>query len=113
MIVEMHDHRRQQEPLLAALDGAAPNRAFEAVEEADQIFRRPLAAHVFCESIDPFVRGAEGARRTAANEVIAKRLIGPALRSRTNRRRQFLRSVMRVSHRDVPSSIRILRDAHA
>src|SRR5690349_16956009 len=98
MIVEVNDHRGQDQSLLAPFDRAALDGALETVEEVDQVLGRSQTAHVFGEAVDPLVRRAERARRTTADEVVAEGLFGPPLGTRSNRRCQFLGSMMLVRH---------------
>src|SRR5215510_5156041 len=102
MIVQVHDHSGEQQPLLAAFDWAAPDRPLEAVEEPDQILRRASTAHVLRQTIHALVGGAQRTRRAAADEVIAERLLGPSLSTCTNRRSELFRSVVRISHATLP-----------
>src|SRR5262245_19004312 len=75
MVVEVHDHRRQQEPLFAALDRTTARRAFETVEKRGQVSCRTLPTHVRGEPVHPFVRRTERARCAAADEVVAEGLL--------------------------------------
>jgi hypothetical protein len=78
VIVEVHDHRRQQQPLLAAVDRTTADRAFEAIEEGRQVPGRALAVHVLGEPVHPFVGGTERTGGAAADEVVAEGLVRPS-----------------------------------
>src|SRR5262245_13211410 len=98
MIVEMNDHRRQQEALLAPLDGARADDALQAIEELREIPRGALASHVGGEAIHTLVRSTQRTGRSPSDEVVAEGLLGTARRAGANRRRQLLSTVMLVSH---------------
>ena len=84
VVVQVHDHRRKQQALLAPLDGTGPDCAFETVEERGQVLRRPFAVHVSREAVHPLVGRAQRTGCAAPDEVVTERLLRPARRPGAN-----------------------------
>src|SRR5687768_18513063 len=87
VVVEVEDHRPQAQTLLAAF-GAAPQRVFEAIEQAFEM-PWPDAGGVAGQGIHSFVGGPQGARGVHALEVFTEGLLRPRLRPVQYRLRQL------------------------
>src|SRR5262249_30294873 len=102
VVVEVDDHRGQDQALLAAL-GAGADRALEAVEQPVETLGVELS-HLLGQAVEPLERGAERAGRAAAVIVRAERLLGPAAGPEPDRVGQLLLVVTlrRVHHLGPP-----------
>src|SRR4051812_44025120 len=101
-VVQMDDHRGQDQALLAALR-AAPDRPFQAVEQAVEALGTELSDFLG-QPVDALVGRAQRARSTGTVVVLTEGLIGPPLDPEADRRRELVLVVPDgLLHHDDPS----------